>query len=114
MDNFVYISVCHDSQRPPVWRRGRQSDAEADSQTTTPGGPTASKSCTAARLCTPPAATVVKAIVVIPSSARADLYALLQSGEDSEDIWWLHRGVLGAVSGGRWVLTIDKQELPIY
>jgi hypothetical protein len=32
----------------------------------------------------PPAATVVEAIVIVLSSARADLYALLQCDEDSE------------------------------
>jgi glucosinolate gamma-glutamyl hydrolase len=37
-----------------------------------------------ARPCTPLAAAVDEVIVVIPSSVRADLYALLQCREDSE------------------------------
>jgi hypothetical protein len=32
--------------------------------------------------CAPPAAVVVEAIIVVPSLACADLYALLQYGED--------------------------------
>jgi hypothetical protein len=53
--------------------------AESSDQTATPGGPTASKSRAAARLCVPaPAlAVVVKAIIVVPSSTCDDLYALM-------------------------------------
>jgi hypothetical protein len=57
--------------------KDRLPDVEADGQTATPGGPTASRSCAAAHPCAPPAVAVVEAIVVVPSPTRADLYALL-------------------------------------
>jgi hypothetical protein len=59
-------------------------NAEADDQTATPGGPTASRSHATTRSCTPLAAAVVEVIVVLPSSTYVDLYALLQCDEDSE------------------------------
>jgi hypothetical protein len=51
-------------------------DVEASGQTT-------SRSHTVAWPCAPPVTTVVDAIIV-PSSAHADLYTLLQCGEDSK------------------------------
>jgi hypothetical protein len=57
--------------------RDRLPDAEAAGSIATPGGPTASGSRTAARLCAPPAATMVEAIIIVLSPARADLYALM-------------------------------------
>jgi hypothetical protein len=58
--------------------------SEAGSQTTIPGGPTASRSHAAVWSCAPLAAAVVEAVIIVPSAARAGLYALLQCGEDSE------------------------------
>jgi hypothetical protein len=74
MNNPVYTSVCRCSQ-------DRLCDIEACDQTATL---TTSWSYIAVRPCTPPAALVVKAVVVIPTSTRASLYALLQCGEDSK------------------------------
>jgi hypothetical protein len=59
-------------------------NAEAGDQTATLSGPTASRSCGAARSCVTPVAAVIEAIIVVPSQTCADLYALLQCGEDSE------------------------------
>jgi hypothetical protein len=56
----------------------------AGGQTATPGGPIASMSHVVARPCMSRAAAMVETIVVIPSPARADLYALLQCGKDSK------------------------------
>jgi hypothetical protein len=59
-------------------------DTKVGGQTATPSGPTASRRRAAARLCVPPVATVVEVNIVVPLPTRADLYLLLQCGEDSE------------------------------
>jgi hypothetical protein len=64
--------------------RDRLPDAEAGGQTATPGGPTAPRSHATMQLCVPLAAVVVKAIILVPLSTCADLYALLQCAEDFE------------------------------
>jgi hypothetical protein len=66
--------------------RDRLPDAEADGQTATPGiqlppGATLRRGCVRHLLMR---TTVVEAIIVVPSLTRADLYALLQCGKDSE------------------------------
>jgi hypothetical protein len=66
--------------------RDRLLDTDDGGQTATPSSPTASESCAVAgrvrRLLL--RTTVAEAIVIIPSPTHADLYALLQCGEDSE------------------------------
>jgi hypothetical protein len=59
-------------------------DTEAGSQTATLGGLTASRSRVVARPSVPPTPAMVETIVVVPSPAHANLYALLQCSEDSK------------------------------
>jgi hypothetical protein len=86
--------------------RDRLPDAESGGQTATPGGPFASRSHAAARPCAPAAATVVKAIIVVPSPACDDLYALLQCDEDSE----YERKTYGGYIEVFWVLLTEDGE----
>jgi hypothetical protein len=58
------------------------------------------------RPCASPAAVVVEAIVVVPSLARADLYALLQCGEDFEYGRKAYSGYIEVF----WVLVVDVGE----
>jgi hypothetical protein len=88
--------------------KDRLHDAEAGGQTATLGGPTASRSRATARPCAPLVAAVVEAIVT-PSLARADLYALLQCGEDSE----YRRKVYGGYIEVSWaVVVVDGESSP--
>jgi hypothetical protein len=82
---------------------------EASGQTATLGGPTASRSHVVARPCAPPAAVVVEAIVVIPSPMRANLYALLQCGEDSE---YVHKTYGGYIEVFRTLVVEDGESSP--
>jgi hypothetical protein len=76
--------------------------SEAGRQTATPGGPTASRSRVVARPCAPPAGVVVEVIVVVPSSAHAYLYALLQYGEDTR-----HMTTTSRCSARCWRRTVS-------
>jgi glucosinolate gamma-glutamyl hydrolase len=53
--------------------------------------------------CTPAAVAVVKAIIIIPSPMRANLYALLQCGEDSE----YGRKTYGGYIEVFWALVVE-------
>jgi hypothetical protein len=60
-------------------------EVEAGNHTATSGGPTGSRIHAVAWPCAPAAVAVIKAIIIIiPSPMRANLYALMQCGEDSE------------------------------
>jgi hypothetical protein len=86
--------------------KDRLHDVEAGGQTTAPGGPTTSRSHATTRSCAPSAAAVVEAIIVVPSLARADLYALLQCGEDSE--YWCK--AYGGYIEVFWMLVAEDDE----
>jgi hypothetical protein len=85
MDNSVYTSVCHGSQRSHAYQRGwrldrpRQSDRpmlrgwRSDRLRDSEDGHKAYGSYFEVS----PAAVVVEAVVVVPSPVRAILYALL-------------------------------------
>jgi hypothetical protein len=66
MNNPVYTSVCHGSQGLLLAVRPPPRVVQPPTRVTLP------------------AAAVVEAIVIVPSPVRADLYALLQCGDDSE------------------------------
>jgi hypothetical protein len=82
-------------------------EVEAGNHTATSGGPTGSRSHAAAWPCAPAAVAVVKAIIIIiPSPMRANLYALMQCGEDSE----YGRKTYGGYIEVFWALVVEDGE----
>jgi hypothetical protein len=59
------------------------------------------------RPCAPPTVAVVEAIVIFPSLAHADLYALLQCGEDSE---YRRKAYSGGYIEVFWALLVEDGE----
>jgi hypothetical protein len=54
----------------------------------------------------PPTAVVVEAIIIIPSPTHADLYALLQCGDDSKYTCKTYGGYIKVF----WALLVENSE----